>query len=241
MAMAAELQSGRRVPVTLGFQDAICRECRGLAPEAHPKAATYGRGSKIVRYYWREIFFETTRRFAPLATAHGLDTTTARSRYADEYGLIERQVIEELKVLHQTAPKYQYQERSADAVLSAAGVDVVDLRASYTTGDAGQRLLVTPFGSFSRPEELVARHFQDHGLECMECESRPFHALFAVYMWLLIQDHRDDQQQLVQFGSRTAFDTGVPSPPVTTFLPTDFGKPGYANRRAAAIEKLSQA
>jgi hypothetical protein len=46
-----------RVSVTLGFQSGVCRECRGLPPEAHPVAESHGRTSKIRRYYWRELWF----------------------------------------------------------------------------------------------------------------------------------------------------------------------------------------
>ena len=43
------------VPVTLGFQPKVCRECRRLPIEAFPVAEIYGRASKIKRYYWREL------------------------------------------------------------------------------------------------------------------------------------------------------------------------------------------
>ena len=50
-----DAQTAECVDVTLGFQHAICRECRGLPSEAHPAAAIHGRTTKIKRYYLREL------------------------------------------------------------------------------------------------------------------------------------------------------------------------------------------
>ncbi len=67
----ADLHTALDVEVTLGFVSTVCNECRGLPAEACPKAEIYGRSSKIVRYYWRELYFETTRRFADWLDAQG--------------------------------------------------------------------------------------------------------------------------------------------------------------------------
>src|SRR5579863_165779 len=61
-----------RVRVTLGFQPRVCRECRGLPPEAHPVAEIHGRTSKTKRYYWRELWFLKQRLFLQWAQARGL-------------------------------------------------------------------------------------------------------------------------------------------------------------------------
>src|SRR6185369_4675339 len=63
----AELETGNRIPVTLGFQDRTCRECRGLDPIAHPTAARFRSTSNIRRYYWREIFFRELELFSEIA------------------------------------------------------------------------------------------------------------------------------------------------------------------------------
>jgi hypothetical protein len=54
----SDLDSNMRVKVSIGFQNNICNQCRGLPEEAHPKAELYGSTSKIKRYYWRELMFE---------------------------------------------------------------------------------------------------------------------------------------------------------------------------------------
>ena len=68
---ATEPNTQLRISVTLGFQVSICNTCRGLREEAHPKAQMYGSTTKIVRYYWREIYFEKTRRFNDWAEQQG--------------------------------------------------------------------------------------------------------------------------------------------------------------------------
>ena len=71
----------------------------------------------------------------------------------------------------------------------------------------------------------------------MFVESSPFHVLFGIYLWLVIQDPSDPHVRIVGFGDRTAFDTGSPGRQIWTHLPDDFGTPGYGRRRAAAIEE----
>lgn len=56
-------------------------------------------------------------------------------------------------------------------------------------------------------------------------------------MWLLIQDPSDHKVRMVGFGDRAAFEQGVKGKEILTLLPEDFGTPGYALRRANAIEK----
>src|SRR5574341_1396546 len=64
LSFATELSTKTEIRVSLGFQPRICRECRGLQPESNPVAAIHSRTSKLRRYYWREIAFETIKRFA---------------------------------------------------------------------------------------------------------------------------------------------------------------------------------
>jgi hypothetical protein len=71
-----ELETQFRVKVTGDFQPDICNACRNLSEEAHPAAKSYGRTSKLVRYYWREISFETIPRFAEWAENNGFSDWT---------------------------------------------------------------------------------------------------------------------------------------------------------------------
>src|SRR5262249_44831342 len=114
-----ELETQRRVPVTLGFLPAVCNSCRGVAEEAHPKAPSYGRTSKVVRYYWREIWFETTRRLADWYERQGhADPSAVHGAPRDIHKAIEREVIAEMKKLHERSPKYRYKEEPQSEVLS---------------------------------------------------------------------------------------------------------------------------
>jgi len=235
-----DLETQQRIPVTLGFQKNICNTCRGLPEEPHPKAEMYGYTSKIRRYYWREIFFETTRRFADWAEAQGYTHyEVARRENPAVYSHFEEEVVEELRRLHQVSPKYHYQEEPQSVVIAKNEVEVVHLKADYVRRKGQRKAQVKCGGNTScTVEEFVASYYQAEGYETLFTESVPFHALFGVFMWLLIQDPLDPLVRLVSFGERSSFEEkGQSSRLVSTFLPQDFGTPGYAKRRAPEIER----
>jgi hypothetical protein len=154
-----ELHTRRRMPVTLGFQPHICNTCRGLPEEAHPKAEIYGASSKIRRYYWREIFFQTTKRFADWAANEGYKAyETALQEGCDKRKEIEKLVIEEIKDFHSRTPKYTFQEEAQSEVLAKNKVEVVDLAGVYTkTEDGKVRILIE--GRPCSAKEFAGEHF----------------------------------------------------------------------------------
>jgi hypothetical protein len=89
----------------------VCEECRGLPLTPHPKSASPGRTSKIARYYWRELALETLKRFDVWSQTRGCNRTPAEDR--EIKSKIRRDVLEELKSLHETAPKYIRSRRPA--------------------------------------------------------------------------------------------------------------------------------
>lgn len=232
-----ELDTQRRIPVTIGFQSSICNSCRGLPEEPHQIGEIYGRSSKLLRYYWREIFFETTKRFGNWAEGQGYDDyDIARSQHNDVYAEIEKEIIEEIKELHSRAPKYTYQEKSQSEVLEENQVEVVRLNGTYVQVPE-RRVGILDGGSTYSADEFAGIHYEQQGYEVLFTESVPFHAMFGIFMWLLIQDQGDQLVRIVSFGDRTAFEEGKESKEVWTHLPADFGTLGYAIRRASAIEK----
>jgi hypothetical protein len=231
-----ELETQRRISVTLGFQPAICNSCRGLPEESYPRAATYGRSSKIERYYWREIWFETMRRFCEWADQHGVeDPFAARGEHKCVRKQIERQVINEMRELHHRAPKYEFRDESQSQVIADCSVRVLNLDGTYVK-HAERKALLLHDGQLVTAEDLASRHFEQQGFSVMRSESIPFHALFGVYLWLLIQDPFDPRVRIVGFGQREPAE-GQPRKEVWAHLPEDLGTPGYARRRADAIDK----
>lgn len=234
----AELKTRRTVPVTIGFQKNVCNACRGIPEEAHPKAEIYGMSSKVLRYYWREIFFETTQRFGDWADDQGYtdsDYDIARQENPSVYSRIEKKAIREIKDLHKHSPKYTYQEKSQKQVLEENNVEVVKLEGAHVkTTERGVGIL-NGTEVFS-PEEYVARYYEQQGYDVLFSESVPFHVVFGIFMWLLIQDRKDPLVRIVGFGDRNAFDEGREGKEIWTHLPQDFGTPGYAARRSAAID-----
>jgi len=228
----------QRVDVTLGFVDDVCNTCRGLPEAPAPKAPLHGRTSKIKRYYWREISMMTTTRYGDWLLQQGDDRFWLKTRgeHKAVYEQIEREVVQEVKALHAQRPKYAYLEQSQSEVLKAAGVEVQRLDAVYSHSENGRVIIQTGRESCS-VEEYVSQHLRSRGWDVLFLESVPFHVLFGVYMWLLIQHPADSHVRVVSFGEREAFEAGRKGTLVFTHLPDDFGTPGYAHRRAAEIDE----
>ena len=101
------LETQERIPITLGFVDDICRECRGLPVEAHPRAAIPGQMSKIKRTTGASYSSGCSSGSRDRVEATGLDpgafwTDEAKALRKE----VEREVLEETKLLHATNPKY---------------------------------------------------------------------------------------------------------------------------------------
>ena len=232
----SELETGRTIPVTAGFQPSICRECRGLLPEAHPVGSIPGRTTKIRRYYWRELAFREMELLDELSKARsvlpgddgGPKGAAARRQAAEQAPL-------EIKQLHETAPKYTFRERSQAEIIQKYEVEVLNLHGEYLKGAEGEKARILDRGEPVTCEEFAARYFSRQGYSAIFVESVPFHVLFGVYMWLVIQDLSDPFLRIVGFGERAAFNAGSLSRQIWTHLPDDFGTPGYGIRRASAI------
>jgi hypothetical protein len=136
--LSHQIQYGRHsdsqeeVEVTLGFQKNVCRACRGLPAETHSAAPIPGRPSKITRYYWHEIAFETIPRFAEWAKQQSYsDWLDALLTHKDKYRSFEKDVINEMKELHNRFPKYIYKDTPQNEILAQYNVEVVRLNGTY--------------------------------------------------------------------------------------------------------------
>lgn len=220
-----------RIPVTLGFQQSICRECRGLPLVPAPKAAIHGRTSKIKRFYWRELQF---RVFDLLAESGASSEQLHAPHQAVARKEIEAKALADIKVLHATSPKYSLETESEAAFLSRVPIYPVDLRAMVRSGGEVLREDGTPCS----PEAFAGEWLAQNGYSTIECESTPLHTIFAVLLWPLIQDRADPLVRDVMFGERLSFEEERSSEEqIWTALPEDFGGPGYAKRRSAEIEE----
>ncbi len=152
-------------------------------------AAIPGRTSKIQRYYWREIQFQTLKRFADRAETAGFDPQAPYSPEAQAlHKEVKREVLEDIKQLHATNPKYAYKETSQAEVLAKYEVEEVRLDATFAPKIEGKGAGIIDDGEIVSAEEFAARHYRLAGWQTMFLESVPFHVLFGIYMWLLIQD-----------------------------------------------------
>lgn len=233
----SELETGRRHRVTHGFVSGVCNACRGLGVEAHPVASIPRRTSKIKRYYWRELAFREMDLFAEWAHERGLSPAEASGPDAVEaHRRFGKQALDEIKALHKENPKYTFASESQAELIRECGVSVLDLEAVYLKAPGSKKAQLLMGEQSVTAEDFVRHHFQDRGYSVLQLESRPFHVLFGVYMWLLIQDEADPWVRVVGFGERTAYEDNEAGDTVWTHLPEDFGKPGYGTRRAEAID-----
>ena len=230
------LETQERLPVTLGFQKNICPECRGERPIQAPVEAIPGRTSKILRYYWREIAHETTRRFYEAnSELDPKDHAHSEFSFPNERKKIEKQVIEEIKLRHDESPKYQYCELSQNEVIRKTDTEVILEKAKYVNTKKRKAEVLGKNGVLN-VEEFASEYFSERGYCSIKSESVPFHVIFGVYMWVLIQDPNDPINGIVGFGSRTEFEESrTKNNIIYTQLPSDFGSKGYYQRRETQI------
>jgi len=116
-------------------------------------------------------------------------------------------------------------------------VEIVDLTATYMRNAGMKSAAILDGAEFCRVEEFAARHFRRSGFEATFVEGAPFHVLFGVYFWSVIQDRCDRQVRTVGIMARPGDDQGVPSELIWIPLPSDFGTSDYSRRRAKALTK----
>lgn len=236
LSKGKEFESQEPISVTIGFQPRVCDECRGIPIKANPVASGYGRTSKIVRYYWRELFFREAELFGEwLGQQEGeVDEWGAHAiEMKEEFHKLAR---EEIKALHETAPKYHFAGISQAESIRRYGVQVDEFKGTYVREEMQKKARVLDGAEPVSVEEFVKRHFEREGYQVMMLESRPLHVLFGTFMFLLVQDCADPKVRTVMFGDRQAFDRREPSREIWTSLPSDFGTEGYRFRRTREIE-----
>jgi hypothetical protein len=137
-------------------------------------------------------------------------------------------------------PKQNSFRRDSRGITDEYGIEVIPLRATYGTNSKGRALIMDgsePCGV----EEYARRHFSRLGYSATLLENRPIHVLFATYMWPVVQDPRDRRSRKCGFLDREAYDAGRHGAVIWTRLPTHFGKPEYAARRAGPINDHMEA
>jgi len=234
----SRLETQERVSVTIGFQKDICPECRGDKPIHAPKSSMPGYTSKVSRYYWREIAFGTTRKFYDLNPDFDPSNYEhSEFSYPEQRKMIEKEVISEIKKMHLISPKYEYSEVPQSEVIKTTDTEVILVKAKYVATNDKKVRIEGSKGILS-VEGFASEYFENKGYSSIETESVPFHVIFGIYMWVLIQDPSDPLNRTVGFGSRTEFDESETKTNIIhTALPSDFGTDGYYQRRENDIVK----
>ncbi|WP_246739911.1 VRR-NUC domain-containing protein [Bradyrhizobium aeschynomenes] len=230
-----ELETQERIQVTEGFVSDVCEGCRGLPLTAYPASSIIGRTTNARRYYWREIAFETMKRLDARSQEIGSDRTS--KEYWEARKQIEKEVVAEIQQQHAISPKYTYKNETDASVITRYAVEVASLSANYVRDPTGQRAIIVGTNGPCTVESFVTRHYQALGFDILPLESRPFHVLFGVYAWLVIQDFADPLVRVEGFGDRIAYDNNREGDVVWFHKPQDFGTKGYGLRRAQAIDE----
>ena len=125
---------------------------------------------------------------------------------------------------------------NARAFIERWQVEIVDLTATYMRNAGMKSAAILDGAEFCRVEEFAARHFRRLGFQATFVESGPFHVLFGVYFWSVIQDRGDRQVRTVGIMAHPG-DHGESSKVRWIPLPSDFGTDAYSRRRAKALTK----
>lgn len=231
LSSACILETQERIPVTLGFIEKICPDCRGQKPILAPKAQAYGVSTKIRRYYWREIYLRTLLRYDCLFSSINLGSIDRK-----QMKILEKEVVEEIKLEHLKNPKYVIEEESQEDIINKYHVNVECVSVEYApTKDKKARVLLND--TLLTVEDFAVRHYENLGFKVLKTESIPFHVIFGIYMWLIIQDFGDPKLRRVGFGSREAYDKKEKGEMIWMMHPEDFGTNAYYNRRKYYIDK----
>ena len=126
----------------------------------------------------------------------------------------------------------------AQAFIDRWQVEIVDLTGIYVRDAGIKSAAILDGAELCRVEEFAARHFRRSGFEATFLESAPFHVLFGVFFWSVIQDRCDRRVRTIGIMDRpVAFDHGAPGEVIWIPLPSDFGTADYSRRRAEALTK----
>src|SRR6195256_959458 len=83
-------------------------------------------------------------------------------------------------------------------------VEIVGLKGTYVRNAGIKSAAILDGAELCRVEEFAARHFRRSGFEATFLESAPFHVLFGVYFWSVIQDRCDRRVRMVGILGRRA-------------------------------------
>ena len=232
------LENRERVLVTLSFQSSICAECRSEEAIHAPKKSRPGATSKITRYYWREIYFETIKRYFDAHPELTLDcySLIPFEKLKEEQKEIRLAVIADLKILYSKNPKYNFNEVTQSQIINEVSAEIITVQGEYVK-TTGRKAGVLHEGNIYTVEQYAMKLSEKKGYIALETESAPFHVLFGIFMWPIIQDSQDTNVRAVSFGDRNDFAQKKESCEIiTTLLPNDFGTSSYYSRRVDIIK-----
>jgi len=205
LAYGNEYGTQKRYIVT-GFAQNICPTCRGENEEPHPRAY----GSKIERYYWREVSKSYLIMVLDWQTERGIqiqDIVDFESRFPKEAKRMKKEAKNIWSKRHKETPKYIIDEPTEADFLMEIKVPERYLTAKYVEiKEKGKKIgkWINESGAPCFVEEYVADWYKTKGFTVRRCESRIISILLGTFCSAIILDHNNSIRNALMsgFGSR---------------------------------------
>lgn len=187
-----------------GFAPNMCPTCRGEREEAHPRAY----GTKVERYYWREIrntyltmvhkwLTEKNIRLEGLEFQYGGAHSRLEGlgefeyRFPEEAKLMEKKAKKVWQKRHKEEPKYIIKEINEATFLSEVHVPERHLAAKYIqareTEKAGR--WINQAGKSCSAEEIAADWYKAKGFSVRKCETSLVSILVGTFCSSIVLGH----------------------------------------------------
>jgi hypothetical protein len=177
------------------------------------------------------------------------DVLELASRFPGEIKKFKKEAKKQWQQRHKTNPKYDMSEPTTAGFLSEVSVPNVIVKAAYIQVEKGSQKLgkwINQSGEVVSAEEIAVEHYRNQGFDVWLCERRLISMLVGTFLQPVIQDPSDPRVRTVMRGSTKNWSqTNRDTPPISFFLPEDFGTAEFYLRRerefSNAISELAAA
>lgn len=209
LKFGTEYGTGKRFPV-IGSTSKMCQTCKGEKEEPHPMVY----GSKLERYYWREIFKTYLSLVAHWLDSNNLTVTNIlafESQYAKQSDLLKKEAKTYWQDRHNQSPKYTFAVEPTEAdFLSEVKVPERNLTGRITSvkkGKKNAKAWINSLGKECSVEDIASEWFSSNGFIVKKCELRLVSVLVATFCFpVIIGQERSIGSLLTRgFGSEQFF------------------------------------
>lgn len=201
LTYGTEYGTQKRYRVT-AFAQNICLTCRGENEAAHPLAY----GSKVERYYWREIsktYFTMVLDWLTEKSVQTKDIVEFESRFPKEAKRMKKEAKKIWSKRHKETPKYIIDEPTEANFLMEIKVPEQHLTAKYVEIKEKRKKIrkwINEAGTPCSVEEYVADWYKTKDFSVRRCESRLISILVGTFCVPVILDHNNSIRNALMSG-----------------------------------------